>query len=61
MKFAIVVLQLLLAVMLAAALMPIALVSLPAAQSANVGPGLLVGALVLGFLLIRAAWPAKKR
>jgi hypothetical protein len=60
MKLALVAVQILIAVVLVAALMPLVLIGVPAAQDPRLGPALAVGGLVLGFVLIRLVWPARK-
>ena len=58
----IVVVQLLLSLFVTASVMPLVLVTTPAAQSdVRLGVGLMVAILVVSFTLIALAWPRKPR
>ena len=58
----IVVVQILLSLILTASIMPLVLVTTPAAQTdARFGVGLMVGILIVTFTLIALAWPRRLR
>lgn len=62
MRVLIVIVQLLVAVFLTASLMPLVLVSVPAAQqNQRVGLGIMFGMLVVAFAIVAMLWPARKR
>ena len=61
MKFAVVALQILIALLVVASLMPLLLFSVPAAQGARVGPAIAIGGLVVIFALLRFIWPPPRR
>ncbi len=56
-----VVIQILISFVVAATLMPVLLVSVPAAQSPSLGPALAIGVAALTFVLVRLVWPRHKR
>ena len=61
MKVAIVAVQLLIALVVVASVMPFVLVRLPVARQAGVGLAILGGAAVVSFLAVRFFWPAKRQ
>jgi hypothetical protein len=61
MRFLIVIVQLLVALFLTASLMPIVLVTVPAAQNDRVGQGIMIGMLVVAFAIVALVWPGRKR
>lgn len=61
MRVLIVIVQFLVAVFLTASLMPLVLVSVPAAQNQRVGLGIMAGVLVAAFAIVSLLWPARKR
>ncbi len=52
-----VVIQVLISLFVAATLMPVLLVSVPAMQSSSVGPGVAVVLAGLTFVVVRIVWP----
>jgi uncharacterized membrane protein (DUF485 family) len=52
-----VVVQILVSFVVAASLMPVLLVTVPATQSASVGPPIAIGLAVVAFVLVRLVWP----
>jgi hypothetical protein len=60
MRILIVIVQLLVALFLTASLMPLVLVSVPAAQNDRVGLGIMIGLLAVAFTIVSLMWPARK-
>jgi hypothetical protein len=61
MRILIVIVQLLVALFLTASLMPLVLVSVPAAQNDRVGLGIMIGLLAVAFTIVSLMWPARKQ
>ena len=59
-KLIVVIVQVLIAVVLVATLMPMLLATVPVTREAGVGPVVAGVALVVMFLAIRVIWPAKR-
>jgi len=58
----VVVVQLLISLVVTASVMPLVLVTTPAAQAdARLGLGLMAGVLVVSFTLVALAWPRRLR
>ena len=55
-----IVVQLLISFVVAASVMPVLLATVPATQSANVGPAVAIGLMVFTFALVRIVWPRRK-
>jgi hypothetical protein len=53
--------QVIISLVLTASLMPVVLVTIPAAQNDRVGQGLAIGIFVLSFAVVAILWPRRKR
>jgi len=61
MRILVVIVQLLVSLFVTASLMPIVLVTLPAARERRVGIGIMLGMLAIAFAIVSLVWPARKR
>jgi len=55
-----IVIQVLISLVVAASVMPVLLVAVPATQNQRVGPALALGIAALVFVLVRIVWPRRK-
>ena len=60
MRILIIVVQLLISVFVTASVMPVVLVTFPAAQQDKVGLSIMAAILAVTFLLVALVWPRKK-
>ena len=61
MRILVVIVQLLVSLFVTASLMPIVLVTMPAARESRVGVGIMLGMLAIAFALVSLVWPGRKR
>lgn len=61
MRVLIILVQILISLFLTASLMPVVLVSLPAAQEEGVGMGIMGVMVVVAFIVVALVWPKRRR
>jgi glycerol uptake facilitator-like aquaporin len=61
MRALVVIVQLLVSLVLTASLMPVILVTVPAARDQRIGIGLMVAVLIASFVAVSFVWPARDR
>jgi hypothetical protein len=61
MRVLIVIVQILVTLVLTASVMPIILVTVPAAREERLGLTLMAGVMIIVFVLVSLVWPARRR